>query len=86
MDIRFALWGGYFNLKKINDNNMTELIKRGSKVSIFVDKKYKNNVISIFKITENKTLKVLFESKELLEVLKKFKKLETETNHFSIVW
>jgi len=64
---------------------MTELIKRGSKVSIFVDKKYKNNVISIFKITENKTLKVLFESKELLEVLKKFKKLETETNHFSIV-
>lgn len=64
---------------------MTELIKRGSRVSIIADKPYKNNVVTNFKITENKTFKLLFESKELLKTLRMFKKLETETNHFLIV-
>lgn len=64
---------------------MTELIKRGNRVSIIADKPYKNNVVTNFKITENKTLRLLFESKELLKALRIFKELEMKTTNIKTI-
>ena len=59
---------------------MIELIKRGLTVSIVAEKPYlHSSVVSVFKITQHKTMKVLFESKKLLKALREYKEIESGT-------